>query len=62
MEIDNDHDFRVYKVNLKSIIKYQQFLIRFVDDINKLLSVPIALLMVSSVTMICSSLYVRTTQ
>ncbi|XP_018560827.2 odorant receptor 49b-like [Anoplophora glabripennis] len=60
-KIENDHDLRVYKVNLKSIIKYQQFLIRFVDDLNKLLTVPIALLMVSSVTMICSSLYVRTT-
>ncbi|XP_023309854.1 odorant receptor 49b-like [Anoplophora glabripennis] len=57
MEIENDHDVEIYIRKLKSIIKYQQFLMRLVDYLNELLSVPIALLMVTSVALKCISMY-----
>ncbi|XP_023309851.1 odorant receptor Or2-like [Anoplophora glabripennis] len=44
--------------DLKTIVEYQQFLIRYVKDLNKLLSVPTALLMVSSVTEMCINMYI----
>nr|AUF73034.1 odorant receptor [Anoplophora chinensis] len=56
-DIENDHEVEVYVRNVKKIIKHQQLLMRYVDDLNTILSVPVALLMVTNMCMICTSMY-----
>ncbi|XP_023309852.1 uncharacterized protein LOC111691378, partial [Anoplophora glabripennis] len=56
-DIENDQDVEVYVRNVKKIIKHQQLLMRYVDDLNTILSVPVALLMVTNISMICITMY-----
>ncbi|XP_023309845.1 uncharacterized protein LOC111691371 [Anoplophora glabripennis] len=56
-EIENDQDVEMYVRNMKKIIKHQQFLMRYVDELNTILSVPVALLMVTNIPMICITMY-----
>ncbi|XP_023309847.1 uncharacterized protein LOC111691373 [Anoplophora glabripennis] len=56
-DIENSQDVEVYVRNMKKIIKHQQLLMRYVDDLNAILSVPFALLMVTNISMICIIMY-----
>ncbi|XP_023311539.1 uncharacterized protein LOC111692070 [Anoplophora glabripennis] len=56
-DIENDQDVEVYVRNMKKIIKHQQLLMRYVDDLNTILSVPVALLMVTYISIMCISMY-----
>ncbi|XP_023309846.1 odorant receptor 22c-like [Anoplophora glabripennis] len=56
-DIENDQDVEVYVRNMKKIVKHQQLLMRYVDELNTILSVPVALLMVTNISMICITMY-----
>ncbi|XP_023311544.1 uncharacterized protein LOC111692075 [Anoplophora glabripennis] len=56
-DIENDQDVEVYVRNMKRIIKHQQLLMRFVDDLNTILCVPVALLIVTNISIMCIAMY-----
>ncbi|XP_023309848.1 uncharacterized protein LOC111691374 [Anoplophora glabripennis] len=60
-DVENEHDFDRNVRGLKSMIQYQQYLMRYVKDLNELLYVPLALMMITSVFLMCLNMYTLTT-
>ncbi|XP_023309849.1 odorant receptor 49b-like [Anoplophora glabripennis] len=60
-DIENSQDFNRFVRELKCIVNYQQFLMRYVKDLNKLFCVPVAFLMIISVIILCSNMYILST-
>ncbi|XP_018560823.2 uncharacterized protein LOC108903207 [Anoplophora glabripennis] len=60
-DVQNEHYFDRYVRDLKSVIQYQQNLMRYIKVLNELLHVPVALLMITSVFLMCLNMYALTT-